>query len=122
MVLEELSQILWTQRQLLDLLQFKLEEQRLLVAHGRTRWLTLAADEVERVRGDLRHVELVRSLVVDDVAIELGVPRGAPLRDLAAAAPPPWDDILSQHRDALVREVHAVPAPVRSRALADFLA
>ena len=40
MGLSEVSNILWRQRQLLELLLFKLEEEQLVLTAGRTRWIT----------------------------------------------------------------------------------
>jgi hypothetical protein len=102
MGLSEVSTILWQERDLLEQLVFKLEEQQLLLAAGRTRWLARAADELDAVMDDLRHVELLRAIEVDDTARVLGIAAGPSLAALAAAAPEPWDGLLAQHRDALV--------------------
>lgn len=102
MGLSEVSTILWQERDLLEQLVFKLEEQQLLLAAGRTRWLARAADELDAVMEDLRHVELLRAIEVDDTAKALGIAAGPSLAALAAAAPEPWDGLLAQHRDALV--------------------
>ena len=102
MGLSEVSTILWEERRLLELLVFKLEEQQLLLAAGRTRWLAHAADELDAVMEDLRHVELLRAVEVDGTAAALGLPPGPSLAALADAAPDPWDDLLAQHRAALV--------------------
>ena len=40
--MERLSLILWRERDLLETLLFKLEEEQLLLANGRTRWLMRA--------------------------------------------------------------------------------
>ena len=102
MGLSEVSTILWQERHLLELLVFKLEEQQLLLAAGRTRWLAMAADELDAVMEDLRHVELLRAIEVDATAAALGIAAGPSLAALAAAAPDPWDDLLAQHRTALL--------------------
>ena len=102
MGLSEVSNILWQERHLLELLVFKLEEQQLLLAAGRSRWLALAADELDEVMAELRQVELLRAIEVDATAAVLGLPSGPSLAELAAAAPDPWDDLLQQHRAALV--------------------
>ena len=49
MSLTEVSSILWRERELLELLLFKLEEEQLLLAAGRSRWLGHATREVEMV-------------------------------------------------------------------------
>ena len=108
MGLAEVSNILWRQRHLLDLLEFKMEEQQLLLAAGRTRWVARATNEVERVLEELRTTELVRSVAVEEAARDLGLHPGPSLRELIAAAPEPWADILAQHRDAFLTLTGAV--------------
>jgi hypothetical protein len=78
MGLSEVSNILWRERQLLELLLFKLEEEQLLLINGRTRWLSHAAKEIEDVLDAIRMAELV------------------------AAAPAPWAHILDEHRQAFL--------------------
>ena len=41
MALSDVSNILWRERQLLELLVFKLEEEQLVLAAGRSRWLVV---------------------------------------------------------------------------------
>jgi hypothetical protein len=62
----------------------------------------LATTEVERVLEELRHVELLRAVQVDEVAPELGLSPNPSLRDVAEAAPEPWHSIFDQHRAALL--------------------
>lgn len=102
MPLNNVSTILWRERQLLELLLFKLEEEQLLLAAGRARWLARAANEVEAVLEEIKTAELARSLEVDALAHELGLAPNASLGDLVAAAPAPWSGILADHRDAFM--------------------
>jgi hypothetical protein len=99
---EKLSLILWRERELLDLLAFKLELEQLVLASGRTRWLTHCTNDVESVLGELRETEVLRSIASDEAAGDLGLLPGASLGQLADAAPEPWGAILSDHRSALV--------------------
>jgi hypothetical protein len=103
MALSELSDVLWTERRLLELLLFKLEEEQLVLTSGRTRWLAHATREVETVLDQIRDAELGRSVEADAVALELGLEPGSTLQALAAHAPAPWDDLLQAHRDAFVQ-------------------
>lgn len=98
----ELSALLWRERELLEMLLFKLEEEQLLLAAGRSRWLGNATREVEMVLEEIRRAELTRAIEVGTVAGELDLPDGASLRDLAEHAPVPWGDILRQHRTAFL--------------------
>lgn len=102
MSLTEISSILWRERELLELLQFKLEEEQVLLAAGRTRWLGYATREVEMVLGEIRRAELGRAVEVEEVAPSLGLGANPSLRELADAAPPPWGDILREHRTAFL--------------------
>jgi hypothetical protein len=100
--LSEVSTILWRERNLLELLLFKLEEERLVLAAGLDRWLPQATREVELVRAELQRIEGARSGAVDALAAELGLQPGRTLGEVAAAAPPPWDRLLDQHRAAVL--------------------
>jgi hypothetical protein len=108
MGLAELSDVLWRERELLEVLLFKLEEEQLLLVSGKTRWLARATREVEVVVDELRAAELRRAVVVDATAETLGLPVEPTLSQLAAMAPAPWDDLLREHRTSflgLTREV-----------------
>lgn len=102
MSLNNVSTILWRERQLLELLLFKLESEQLLLAAGRARWLAQAANEVETVLEEIKNAELARSIEVDAVAGELGLAPEVSLGDLIEAAPDPWRGILADHRDAFL--------------------
>ncbi|MCL3860847.1 flagellar protein FlgN [Actinotalea sp. K2] len=102
MGLNELSGVLWRERQLLELLLFKLEEEQLLLTSGRTQWLGHATREVESVLDQIRTAELGRAMEADDAAREVGVPEGSSLMVLAQEAPAPWDDLLLAHHEAFV--------------------
>jgi FlgN protein len=96
----ELSAVLWRERQLLELLLFKLEEEQLVLSSGRTRWLGHATREVEQVLDQIRTAELGRSIEADATARDLGLEPGSGLLALAKAAPAPWDELLGSHREA----------------------
>lgn len=101
--MNELSAVLWRERELLELLTFKLEEEQLLLTAGRSRWIDHASREVEQVLQRLRAVGLERSMESAAVASEWGTPSDAPLREIVAAAPAgPWGDILAAHLGAML--------------------
>jgi hypothetical protein len=100
--MNEVSNILWRERHLLELLLFKLEEEQLLLAAGRARWLSHATREVEMVLEELKTVELSRAMASDAASEQLGLGPNASLRALADAAPPPWHDLLHEHRRAFL--------------------
>ena len=101
MGLNELSTVLWRERELLEMLLFKLEEEELVLASGRARWLGRATREVEAVLDQIRGIELGRAVESDDAAREVGIMEGSSLLELAKAAPSPWNDLLRSHHVAL---------------------
>jgi hypothetical protein len=96
------SSILWRERQLLELLLFKLEEEQLLLAAGRSRWLAHATREVETVLEEIKQAELARAMEVELLAAELRLGPAPSLTQLVAAAPAPWGNILDEHRRAFL--------------------
>jgi hypothetical protein len=125
MSLTEVSSILWRERELLELLLFKLEEEQLLLAAGRSRWLGHATREVEMVLEEIRRAELGRAVEVEAVAVELGLPPNVSLRELSDQAPAPWNDILREHRNAFMTasaEISALAQANRELLTAGFRA
>ena len=111
MNLAELSSILWRERDLLELLLFKLEEEQLVLSAGRTRWLAHATREVETVLEQIRLTEVLRAAEVAVVGADLGLGSDASLAQLADAVVPPWSELLRQHRTAflaLTAEINAL--------------
>ncbi|MGZ4480337.1 MAG: flagellar export chaperone FlgN [Nocardioidaceae bacterium] len=98
--MEDLSSILWRERELLDTLLFKLEVEQLVLAGGRTRWLAVAAREIETVLEQIRDVEVLRAVTVDAVAEQLGLDPNASLQQIADASDEPWRGIWLDHREA----------------------
>ncbi|MDQ3758123.1 MAG: flagellar export chaperone FlgN [Actinomycetota bacterium] len=99
--LTALSDILWRERRLLDLLRFKLEEERLLLLAGRTEWVNRASHEVELVLDEVRGAELDRAVALADAAAGLRLGPHPTLALLTAAVPMPWAGVLGAHRRAL---------------------
>lgn len=108
--LEKLSLVLWRERELLALLAFRLEMERLVLLHGRTRWLDAATRDIDGVLAELRATEVLRSVAADAVADELGLQPNASLAELAEAAPEPWATILADHRTAILAATAEISA------------
>ncbi len=111
MSLSDLSSILWREREMLELLLFKLDEEHLILASGRSRWLAHATREVEMVLDQIRRTEVMRAAEVEVIGARLGLGSDASLTQLADAAPAPWGDLLREHRKtflALAAEVTAL--------------
>jgi flagellar biosynthesis/type III secretory pathway chaperone len=102
MALANLSSLLWRQRELLELLVFKLEEEQMMLASGRSKWLAHATREVEAVLDQIRRTEVLRAAEADAAARDLGLPPNPSLADLAAAATEPWASLLRDHRQAFL--------------------
>jgi hypothetical protein len=100
MGVSEVSTILWHERELMEMLLFKLEEEQLVLASGRTRWLGRAAREVEVVLEEIRRAELVRAVQVEALAVQLGMSTSPSLAALAEAVEEPWGQILHDHHAA----------------------
>ena len=116
MSLPDLAAVLWRQRELLERLTYRLVCEQLLLAAGRTRWLPAATGEVESLTAELAVVELQRAAIADTAARQLGLPRDAGMEDMAAAASPPWTEVLLEHREALLaltRELAATAEATR---------
>lgn len=105
----ELSACLWRERELLDLLAFKLEEEQFLLTSGRSRWLQYATREVEQVMERLRDTELARTIETSIVAAEWGADENGTLRELVSHAPAgPWADIFEAHLAALTEQTSQI--------------
>ncbi|WP_375496732.1 flagellar export chaperone FlgN [uncultured Jatrophihabitans sp.] len=105
---EALTAALWRERELLDSLLYALSAQQRLLETGSTRWLARATAQVSEHIEALREIEVVRSMITDQLVEELRLPASSSLLDLAAAAGEPT---VSIHRDlhaatsALVEEI-----------------
>lgn len=103
--LDELLGVLSRERQVLEHLLFRLLEARGLLATEETRFLHLAARDVEAAAESVREVELRRALLE---------PLGGTLLELAASSPPPLDSILHDHRRAIGRLAAEVGAAIEA--------
>ena len=123
--MEDLSLILWRERELLETLLYKLEIEKLVLASGRSRWLATAAKEVEAVLAAVRETELLRAIAADEAAASIGMASNPSLRALAEAVDEPWRSILLDHRDAFVdymRQITDIAAANRELLTAGQLA
>ncbi len=99
---QELSTTLWRERELLDLLLFKLEEERLLLTSGNEKWLPFATREVEQVLERIRENGLERAMLIDALSAEWGAGEEPTLRAIIAHAPTEvWRDNFQGHLRAL---------------------
>jgi flagellar biosynthesis/type III secretory pathway chaperone len=109
MAIHELSALLWREREMLELLTFKLEEEQLLLTAGKSKWLHHATLEVEQTIDRLRAAGLARTVEVSAVARGWGLSEDATLRELAEAAPEgPWGEILTSHLKAMTAQTERI--------------
>jgi hypothetical protein len=116
MSMEDLSLVLWRERELLETLLYKLEVERLVLASNSTRWLAAAAREVETLLETVRATELLRAVAADAAAASVGLASNPSLRALAESVGEPWRTILLDHHKAFVtctRDLVAVAATNR---------
>src|SRR3712207_4827488 len=106
---QHLSTLLWREQELLDLLLFKAEEKQYLIVTGKTRWLARIAHEIEVVLDQLRTLEVERAAATEEMAARLGVGANPSLRQLAAGAPAPGNDLYAKHHAALLVLVTELP-------------
>lgn len=104
------SALLWSERELLEQVLYRLTVQHLVLASGSTRWLNKANDEVSAALRQISGTEVLRAAEIEALADTLNLPHETTLGELAAIAPEPWGTLLADHRAALrelVAEIHA---------------
>ncbi len=80
----------------LELLHYRVAQAAGIAAAGRHRFLAVAADQVLDAVAELAALELVRALVVSDVAVQWDLGGEQPsLAELVAAAPGEWRPVLA---------------------------
>lgn len=111
MSVNALSTKLWRERELLNLLQFKLEEQQLLLVSGKSQWVDHASREIESVLEKLQEASLSRAVASSWVATDLGLPDDVTLAQLISAVnEPAWREVLGQHLEALRNSASSIAA------------
>lgn len=99
----DVSAVLWHERELLELLVFKLDTEQLLLTAGRTRSLPHITGELGQVIRRLRTAELDRAVKVSLLALEWAADENVTLGGLACGAPDgPWGEILAAHLKAMM--------------------
>lgn len=96
-----LSDFLWHERDVLELLLHRLETERALLETSRTRRLPRASREVDTALEQLHTAELARATEAAAATQVLGLPATASLLTIAGTAPVPWGDIFLEHRAAM---------------------
>jgi hypothetical protein len=114
--MDELIRLLGRERQMLELLLFRLTEARRLLESGDDRFLSWAVSDIERAAERLRVAEVERARLVGSLGAN---PADADLQRLvtvAQIAGDPYGSLLMHHHRALVQlvgEIDAAAATVR---------
>jgi hypothetical protein len=87
--LGQLNGLLWRYRPCLERFEFLLEVQLMVTASGRQDWQRHMADLFEETANALNTLDLEREVILGD---------GISLGDLAADAPDPWGEILTEQQ------------------------
>ncbi len=95
---EDLSHELWTMRELLEQLVFKLEVQGLLLGAGRARWMPFISAEIEAIIDAIADVDRSRAEASARVTASRGLPAGTSLNQIIDHLGAPWASLLGQHR------------------------
>lgn len=102
--LSALADVLWLERNVLELLLFRLVEANLILVAEETRFVPQALAEVEEVVARLRGAEAKRRKSAAALAAELGVvDRELSLDYLASNLPDPARIVFEGHRDGFMR-------------------
>lgn len=96
--LDELSRRLWLLNEQLEQLVCALDIQQLVLSNNRLRWLPIVTANVEQLVDDIRLSEAERLPVTERASRVLGLPNGATLAEMAAAAGEPYSSAWRRHR------------------------
>jgi hypothetical protein len=118
-MLYELSRILWRQRALIEVLQYRLEVQQFVSDGDRADRLAFALEEVDSALDDIRRSERLRGAVVRRCSLHLGLGEDANLSEIRSRVPEPWQLVLAEHQAALLSLVNGAERQAgRNRELA----
>lgn len=110
------SSLLWTERELLEQVAYKLTLQRLILSSGATRWLNRINDELGVAVSQVSGSEVIRAAELEALADALHLPHETTLAELIAVAPQPWGELLGEHRvvlRSLVAEIEDLGGDVK---------
>lgn len=96
-----LAALLWTVRESLEAVLYRLIVVRLVLTDGSPRWLPRADAELQDALEALRSVEVLRAAEVDGIVHAARTPKRASLGSLMKIAPEPWPGVFAEHREAL---------------------
>ncbi|MFQ5557656.1 MAG: flagellar export chaperone FlgN [Acidimicrobiales bacterium] len=101
----ELSRLLWQQRRVLERLRYCLRVQDLMLDGEDAEALVMAVDDVHIVMEQVAEFEAARREQTIELGLHLGLGSEPSLQQLIDNTPPPFDEMLADHRDAFLRVV-----------------
>ncbi|GEM_PF-1251807 len=110
----EVSDVLRRERDLIELLHFKLEEERLVLTTGQSSWVERSAREVEAVSEEAHRVEEDRRRIIEAFAGRLGIHGECTLSALRQASPPEWATVFADHQSVMADLVPKVKEAVEA--------
>lgn len=105
--MENVVEALQRERALLERLRFRFVGLELMVAATEVRFLDWAVHDLQLARHRAREADLVRAAAVGVLRLE-GLDGAPSLREVAAAASPPWAGILRDHHEGLCAVVSEI--------------
>lgn len=105
--------MLWTVRESLEAVLYRLIVVRLILTDGSPRWLPRAEADLQAALETLRSVEVLRAAEVDGIVHAARRPERGSLAALMKIAPEPWPNVFDEHRSSLrllMTEIEAATA------------
>lgn len=96
-----LAALLWTVRESLEAVLYKLVMVGLVITDGSPRWLPRADAELRDALEALRSVEVLRAAEVDGIVRAVRPSAPVSLAAVQQSAPQPWPAVFAEHREAL---------------------
>jgi hypothetical protein len=113
LLLGELNQLLWRERDVLEDVLYRLQVQQLLLVEGRERWVERSVDDLERSLARVERYQRMHRDLLDDISAYLPVHGGSTLSEVVAVTPSPWDDIFEEQQASVLVLINEIEAASR---------
>jgi len=98
--INDLTRLLWQQRRSLERVLYLLKVQDLILASNDDSMLRHAVNDVQKALETIAEIEAARQELTIELGLSMGIDSNPSLEDLINRAPEPFDQMLSDHRDA----------------------
>ncbi len=99
--LERLASRIEVQLEVLRHVCFRFEVLHTVVTTGKQEWLPESNADLEQALSALQESDRGLRMSLADAAMSLGLSRESTLREVASAAPEPWDFVFAKHREGI---------------------